>query len=281
MTDTALISIRTARVALASAADRSAALIRSVGDMDLRLPDSEWTVGDTAAHLIFALRGFTASAAENDAEWLDVAERLPPTSATFERVAAVNRVLIAAEPERSPDAAAKAIINGVDAFLTVTATLAPSQVIRTPWYGEAESLAVADATALLLGEQVLHGYDIARAAGRKWPIAKSDAHLIAQAVQTMMPKMAKPEALGNLVATYRFHLGGEGGFVVRCARGTITVEPTGSQRIDCHVAADPASFLLLGYGRTNQWRPIARGKMITLGRKPWLAFRFAGFLTHP
>ena len=281
MTDIALIETRKARLALASAAKRSADLIQSVDNMDLPLPGFEWTVGDTAAHLIFALRGFTDSARDDLGEWQHVADLLPPTSGTSQRIAHMNRVLIPAEPKRSPRDAAGAITDGADAFLAATADLSPRHAIATPWYGDTDSLTVAEATCLLLGEQVIHGYDIAKAARGTWRIAASDAYLILEAVHAMMPKMAKPEALRDISATYRIHLGGPGGFVVRCADGAITVEAPAEQRIDCHVAADPVAFMLLGYGRVSQWRAIGRAKMITWGRKPWLAFRFASFMSHP
>lgn len=272
---------RDARVALLAAAERSAELLRTMDDMDLRLPRSEWTVGDTAAHLIVALRGFTASVTGELGNWGDIEEMLPRRSATAERVAAMNRILIPVEPKRSPGAAAGAVTEAAEAFLAATADLPARQAIATPWYGADQSLSVRQATCLLLGEQVVHGYDVAHAGRRKWPVAKSDALLIFEAVRAMIPRMAKPEALGNASVTYRIHPGGQADFVIRCANGAITVEAPGSQHVDCHIAADPVAFLLLGYGRISQWRAIAGAKMITWGAKPWLAFRLVGFISHP
>jgi uncharacterized protein (TIGR03083 family) len=272
---------RGARQALLAAAKRSAELIGSIDDMDLPIPRSEWNVGDAAAHLIFVLRGFTGSAKHEFEEWQEVGVRLPARAPTAERVAALNRIMIPAEPTRSPKSAARALAEAVEGFLAATADLPPSGTIETPWYGDGQSISVAAATCLLLGEQVIHGYDIAQAAHRKWPIAKTDALLILTAVQVMIPKMAKSEALGNARITYRIHPGGKADFVVLCADGAITVEEPRSQRVDCHIAADPAAFLLLGYGRITQWRAIAGAKMITWGRRPWLAFRFVSFISHP
>ena len=275
------IETRNARQAFMAAADRTAELIRSINDMDLRLPQSEWTVGDTAAHLIFALRGFTASASNSLNGWQDIEDRLPRRTATAERIAAMNRIMIPAEPRRSPRSAALAVTEGAEAFAVAAAQRSPGDIMPTPWYGDGQSMSVADATCLLLGEQVMHGYDMARAAHKTWPIAKSDAYLILGAVRVMMPKMAKPDVLGKTCVTYRVHPGARADFVVRCADGAITVEEPGSQRVDCHIAADPVAFLLLGYGRISQWRAIAGGKMITWGRKPWQAFRFVSFVSNP
>jgi hypothetical protein len=45
--------------------------------------------------------------------------------------------------------------------------------------------------------------------------------------------------------------------------------------------ADPAAFLLVGSGLRSQWGQIARGKLLTWGRKPWLALRFVSLFSPP
>jgi putative sterol carrier protein len=64
-------------------------------------------------------------------------------------------------------------------------------------------------------------------------------------------------------------------------RGAVTVAPKDGQRADCVINADPASFLLVGYGRASQWGPIMRGKLLAAGRKPWRALRFNSLLVNP
>jgi uncharacterized protein (TIGR03083 family) len=270
-----------ARGALSAAAERTAQLVEAIDDMELRVPNSEWTIGETTAHLIFALRGFSASASSAFDEWLAVADQLPTTVPAPARVAAVNRLFIPAEPTRTPAEAAKAIKEGAEAFVLAAAGLPPEQAMPTPWYGETETLTIGQATCLLLGEQIIHGYDMAQAAKRTWPIAQSDALLMFEAAKAMMPKLANRETLGTTRATFEIHLGGKEIFVVRCADGAIHVEPPTGQRVDCHLVTDPAAFLLVGYGRITHWRAIARGKMFVWGRRPWLAFRFPSFLHHP
>ncbi|MDQ6784024.1 MAG: maleylpyruvate isomerase N-terminal domain-containing protein [Actinomycetota bacterium] len=279
MTASARIDIRDARRSLVATAQRNGELIGSL-DMKLRVRGSEWTVGETSAHLIIALRGFTGSVTGDDREWQEVHAQIP-TARTPERIAAMNRLTIAAEPQRSPSMTAGAITDGVDAFLAATAALAPHHVVATPWYGDGDTLTVAKATCLLLGEQVLHGYDIARTAGQKWPITRQDAVLVFEAVRDMLPKMADPNTLGQVTATYEIRLGRTARFVVHVADGAAIVENVAGQRIDCHVLAEPVAMLLVGYGRINQWRAIGKFKMFTWGRRPWLAFRFTSFFSHP
>jgi uncharacterized protein (TIGR03083 family) len=277
-TSTAL-QVGASRQSLAEYGRRNAELFGS-SDMGRRLNRSEWTVGDTASHLIFALRGFTDSAAEHYDEWLATESQIPNLRTT-DRVAALNRVLIPNEPFRSPVQAGRDIAAGVDRFLSVTASLPPEQRIQTPWYGVGESLSVAEATCLLLGEQVMHGYDVARTLGRKWPITKSDALLVFGVVRTMMPKIVDSPAMGKTRAKFKLHLGPRDSFVVNVADGKAVVEPDSGQHVQVHLAADPVALALVGYGRINQWSAIARGKLFAWGTKPWLAFRFKSFFCNP
>jgi Mycothiol maleylpyruvate isomerase N-terminal domain len=277
-----LTDTRDARRALAAAARRNAEVIGSV-DLDLPVKGSEWSVGETASHLVIALRGFTASAIGEYGAWYQWEDRIPNVR-TPERLEALNRAMIAAEPKLRPAAAARATTDSADAFLAATDALPPDQDIATPWYGPDTTLTVAQATCLLLGEQVLHGYDIAKAVGRRPSISKQDAVLIFAAVQAMLPKMADPTAIRGVTATYELHLAGagrSGRFIVRIADGAAVVEPCAGQRVDCHVLAEPVALMLLGYGRINQWQAIGRAKMITWGTKPWLAFRFTSFFSNP
>jgi hypothetical protein len=69
--------------------------------------------------------------------------------------------------------------------------------------------------------------------------------------------------------------------VLRFDDGKLTVEAANGARSDCTINADPAAFLLVGYGRQSQWAPIVRGKLLASGRKPWLGLKFAKLLVNP
>jgi len=62
---------------------------------------------------------------------------------------------------------------------------------------------------------------------------------------------------------------------------SLTIEAPSERRVDCHVSADPAAFLLAGYRRVGQWGPALRGQMIAWGRRPWLALRLISLLKNP
>jgi hypothetical protein len=59
------------------------------------------------------------------------------------------------------------------------------------------------------------------------------------------------------------------------------MNPPGPFRPDVVISADPAAFILVVYKRRGQWPAILSGKLAAWGRKPWLAFGFAGLFAQP
>jgi uncharacterized protein (TIGR03083 family) len=267
-----------ARAALSAAAGRTAALIASLPDAALRLPRSEWNAGQAAAHLAIALRAYADSSHGEEGKWAGL---VPDQQRLAQQIAAVNAATLAAEPERSPAAAAALVTEAAANFLAATAGWAPDAVIATPWYGGGVTLTVLEATCLLLGEQLIHGYDIAMAAHQPWPIPKPEACLVFQAIRAMFPRMLNPDVAPASV-TYELRIGRVSRLIVSVVDGRVAVADAPSGRaVDCHIAGDPVALLLVGYGRKSQWWAIARGRLIAWGRKPWLGFRFVAMFPGP
>ncbi|ODR11620.1 hypothetical protein AWC26_20215 [Mycobacterium shimoidei] len=135
-------------------------------------------------------------------------------------------------------------------------------------------------TCLLLGEQLVHGLDIARAAGRRWVISREDALLVIPAVLALTPKYLRPSRTQNLRASFELRMSGGGRYRIAIDNGAGTVTTAG-EKADCVITADPVTFLLLGFDRVPQWPQILRGRLRAGGRKPWLAAKFATLLASP
>jgi hypothetical protein len=97
----------------------------------------------------------------------------------------------------------------------------------------------------------------------------------------MIPLTVDTAATAGLHAAYELRVRGGPRFVVRFHDGAATVEPPAARPVDCWISADPTALLLLGYGRTGPWGPIARGRLVGGGRRPWLALRFKRLLRNP
>ncbi len=256
------------RSALAAAAGQVAELLRSVPHTDLPVPGSGWTVGEMAVHLVVGSRIYTDWATGRGApDW------------GVDAIAANNARFIAEIPERVAAALATGLDEGVRAFLEATADRAGDAPVS--WY-EGRTLRLTTATCIMLGELLVHGYDIAKSLGRPWPIDPGQARLVIEGgVSPVLPLFVEPRTARGVKASYAIRLRGGSRFVARFDDGTLTIEPFAAQPLDCYILADPVAFLLVGYGRMSQWAAIARGKMIAWGRKPWLSLQFTSLLKKP
>ncbi len=267
------------RAALAAAAQRTAALLRSAGARSAPVRGSEWNVGEVAAHLVVVLWGFTYAARGQ----LDpVTPHIPPGAANFrDRLTAVTSSTLALVADRHPPALADSLGDAVADFLAATDGRRGDERIPTPWYGRGAGLPLSVATSLLLGEQLVHGYDLAKTNRRPWPISTDEALLLIPVLQAMMPLAVRPEAARRAPALYEVGIRGGPRFLIDVAEGVVDTGPLDSRRPDCRITADPVAFVLLAYGRVNQWRLAATGKVVGSGRKPWLATRVKQLFFDP
>jgi hypothetical protein len=135
-------------------------------------------------------------------------------------------------------------------------------------------------TTALLGEQLIHGLDVARGVGRPWRITRHDALMVIGGVMAMVPDYLDREQAEGLNVSYELRFRGGRRYRLVIADGTASVTGSG-QPVDCWISADPVAFLLVGYGRSGQWGQILRGKIMAGGRKPWLGLTFSRLITGP
>jgi hypothetical protein len=156
-----------------------------------------------------------------------------------------------------------------------------------PWIVENTTVPLSALTANLLNETLLHGYDIAAAAGRKWKIEPTHAAMVVRqffvpVVQTCDPRtFVNTENAASLRATYQLHLRGSGRLNWIFDDGSLRIEEPAARRVDCHISADPAAFLMVFWQRQSQWNAIAKGQLVAWGRKPWLGLQFRSLIRNP
>ena len=184
--------------------------------------------------------------------------------------------------QTDPGRLAEVITVGAQRFLELVAAADPQMECETPWYGPGRTRTPDCLTALALGELTVHGYDIATGTGRPWPISAEHAKLIVGTVcPEMWPLVVRPEAARGAPMTYEVRLRGDGPrYVIRVSDGTAEVRAAGGP-VDCVISADPATFLLVVYGRMPLGRALLRGGMLAWGRRPWLGLRFKDLFFNP
>jgi hypothetical protein len=84
-----------------------------------------------------------------------------------------------------------------------------------------------------------------------------------------------------LRATYDLRIRGGDSFHFLFDNGQLHIVEASSRKVDCHISADPVAFLMVVWNRQSQWSAIARGKLMSWGRKPWLGPQLRALIRNP
>jgi putative sterol carrier protein len=266
-----------ARAALANAVARSAQLWRSIADSAAPVPGLNWTAGQTAAHVVGDMREYTEALTRHvngDHAAIDIPDGSPARVRT-----GVNDRHLVDVSERDPRRLADMLEETAASYLAVASAIDTSQHVAIL---TADGLVLEPAvmTCLLLGEQLVHGLDIARAAHQSWSVSRDDALLVIPAVLSLAPKYLRPSRTEKLNVSFELHMRGGRRYRMAITDGTGVVTAAG-EKADCVITADPVTFLLIGFGRVSQFPVLLRGKLRAGGRKPWLAAKFGTLLASP
>jgi uncharacterized protein (TIGR03083 family) len=247
--------------------ERFAALVTSAPDPAAPIPDSEWTVRDATAHVVSVARRYI-DGPEGRGTWVpDPRDLAALNDAQIQDLADLDMPGLAARLRH--DLAALA------GQLRAYGTTPPSFTFHG-----GEPVAADVALGILLGELVVHGWDIARAVARPWPIDPADVDLILDGVEPILPGWVDPSRAGTLTAAFELRL--RAGTTRRWSfdNGRLITTAT-TTRPDVTISADPVALLLVFYRRESQWSHVLRGRMLAWGRRPWLAFTLANRFHTP
>lgn len=250
-----------------------ATLLKDASDPTVPVPDSEWTLGEAAAHL--------ALANELMADLASGHER-PYGDGTPQSLAAANAQSLAEFGERGARPLASMITGQAEAFLDTVDRAANDENATGP--ALVTPLGLMDRNVLasyLLTHMLGHGYDLARALNRPHMIDGARVALCMPFMLSVMPRVADTATVADLAVRYTVRLRGGAAFGVSLGDGAVQVTPTPLKQPDCTILIEPVAFLLIALGRRNPWRAVGQGQIIAWGRKPWLAPRFPTLFTAP
>jgi hypothetical protein len=187
------------------------------------------------------------------------------------------RSLIADNAETNAKALADETRDAIAHFLAVTADLPADHSVA--WLAGVRAT-VAGIASVLLGEPILHGYELAAAVGVPWPIDTRYASLVLSGWRVLYPAIFQPAAAGDLAATYRLDVPGTEPYFAEIAGGAYR-ELSDAASVECVISMDPVTALLVMSGRLSQWPAIAIGAMTFSGDRPELGPRFADLFVFP
>ncbi|MBA2280766.1 MAG: hypothetical protein H0W25_05955 [Acidimicrobiia bacterium] len=259
--------------ALRATVPRLSALIRSASDPATPALGS-WDVAGVAAHLSHAFDVVPALTTPDAAALIDDLWDLAQLT-----VAWVDR-----DEERDLAVLAERIDTRAEAFLAAVDGRADASF---PWIVEGHEVPLTVLVCHLLNETLVHGHDIAVAAGLDWKIEPRHAALVVEGF--LVPILARldpsslvqPSGDARFRARYDIRLRGAGRFGVVLRDGGATVVPSLEGRADCHLSVDPTGFLLVLWGRRSQWHALRRGQLLAWGRRPWVGLQLRSRLRTP
>lgn len=260
-------------IAASSAVSRNAArfadLVRTQPDLSMPLTGgSTWTAREAAAHLSAGINLYA-----------EIATGIPSPYPSLDResVTVSNAWLIADIAESDPDKLAGMVLDSVERFLRVTAGRPGDETV--PWHAglpaDPASLAM-----IIVGELLLHGYDIACTAGSPWPIEVDDVLLVLEGYAPLLGLCLNPAATAGHTAAYGIEVRGGPALTVRFADGLYSLEAPGAP-VDCELSVDPIAFLLVFTGRLARWPAISLGLISAGGARPELAVGFPDLFVYP
>lgn len=272
MTATTFVDWSAARAAVGEAASRLTAMLRTLPTADAPAL-GEWDVTELATHISHAMD--TISAMSNGGG--NILEEISG-------LATLSTVMVQGEGRRPLHELADRIDASVAAFLAAMEAAGEDRSIA--WFTRGSELPLSALTCHMLNELTVHASDIARAAGRPWPIDRQHASLIVMGflfpvLHTLGPSMVVQEKAADVRARFEVRLRGDGRAWLRFHDGDLSVEASPLGPVDCHLSVDPAAFLLVAWGRLHQWHAIPRGQLLAWGRKPWLGLQLRSWLRNP
>jgi uncharacterized protein (TIGR03083 family) len=251
------------------AAGQLVALLRAGPDPGLTAV-GRWTVRDVAAHVAGGAELYT-----------QIARGTPSPARTIEAVTALNDQIIATLGEQELPALADRIETAVGGLLAAAQRYRGDQDV--PWHAGVQ-LPLSALLAIACGEYLVHGRDIARAAGRPWPVPAGWARTVFLGVLPAVPHYLLPQRAHARPARYDIRLRGErdARAIFTVADGALAIQaPAAGQRADCYLSADPWAFLLVLYGRSGPLKPALTGQILAWGHRPWLAFTLPALFRKP
>ncbi len=249
--------------ALEEAGARCAALMSRMDD-PAPIAVGAWTIGDTARHVVGSAGYFLGTARGEIAP-----ERL-------DEVAAGNAADLAADSERDPRRLASRFERGHAALIGYARGVDGDPVVRP--FADVE-VPMSSLLGVELGEVLVHGFDMARAARLPWRIEPRHAVLVHQAYLPLLPHTLDARRAAQIRLRLEMRIRGMDRYVIVVENAKLYTEEPSRSPVDAHLSADPASYLLLVWQRIGPLRPMLRGQLIAWGRRPWRAMALQGLIS--
>jgi uncharacterized protein (TIGR03083 family) len=262
----ARLDLPTAAAAADRVLDRFAELVRTIPDLSAPAIGT-WSIEQTAAHILGVCGGYIDIARGDGSPFHDLS-----------RIAEINAERMTAVTRRSP----AELADQVQALRPALAAAVTGPDAEVPGHAGVPQLR-STAAARVLGEALVHGYDVARAAGRTWVIDPAEAALTFRSFLPFLPLFVHPQTTRGVTARFdvRVRKFPEARAVFAFRNGELSVEGEPQGPVDCVLSSAPVPLILVVHRRIGLAAPILRGQMAAWGRRPWLGLKLVNYFDPP
>jgi uncharacterized protein (TIGR03083 family) len=234
--------------------------LRHVADPGARVKGLLWNVGDVAAHVAALLEDYRG-----------IAEGGAPLGApATQRQRIVDAGLVRVS-ERRPPVLADRIGDDIGTLARVVASSRSEQKMN--WYaGTAVTPALLG--AVVLGEVLVHGWDIATASHGDTTLDPAASHMGVVAAAAVCDLLLSPKGK-TVTSDIEFRIRGYESIGLRIGDGHVRIVQEPMRRPDLWFAGAPGPFLLWTYLRTGTLGPFVKRSIHVGGRRPWRALAVA------
>jgi hypothetical protein len=249
-------------------AGRVAAVVRDIPDVNLRIPHSEWNVGEAAAHLAFANLGMAMMARGLE---------IPYGDGTREGLAVANEIALEGFTERDGAVLADRMVAGARMVFDEARAQPPDRICATPM----GPMPVETLVSYLAVHEAMHGSAIATAVGAPWPFDPEHVAIMWPFISYVMPRVVDPVQIAGVSACYELHFGDDFTCALMVDDGSVQAALIPSRTPDCIVSGDAhVLFLVIVKVLTMQGAVDADDLQLS-GPNPELGFRMADYFNIP
>ena len=247
-----------------TAADATRRVVHHIGgsvgpllDTAIAIPGSEWTVGETAAHLTYTTIGM-AMMAKGIA--------VPHGNGTPQGFAEANTLSLQGFAERDGAVLAAHLEQAAESALRQLA-VAPADLICPTPFGE---LNPATLVCYLLTHNLMHGCAIAIALDAPTPFQAAYLELLRPFYVHVLARVVDDDTTRGLTACVEFRAGDDFSIGISFDAGKLTVSRFAPRPPDALIESDPYTFFLMATKMITVTEAIAQGAARVSGTKPEL-----------
>lgn len=244
-------------------------MLANLDDTAIPIPRSEWTVGETGAHLAFAAIGFSMFAR---------GLFYPYGDGTPQSLADANETALMGFTERAGPELAHHLLEATRNFLAEVGTRSPDQSCPSP-LGE---MPLGTLTSYFLAHNLMHGCAMSAALNEDFVFRAEHLPYVWPFLRYALEgPMIDPEALGDTSACVQVRVPDAFDFAISFSNREAKLLRSPPASVDCTIEVDAVHLFLILTKMLSVQEVIDLGRLTVSGPDPGLAVRFMDFFFIP